>query len=202
MKSKNMDPRKKKSREKLKQALLDLLENNTLENITIEKVTAAAGVSRPTFYANFPDMEAIIIEHVRDWLDLTESLFVKYERNREILPEQRLALFFEQLFATVITGDDLLLLALRGRAGEAALQAVMTRNVEFISMRAQDSIDQSLSKEDIYTLSIFYGSATTGVLEAILSKKLQPDIQGLATKLASLVHRGVGEQLGRARGAD
>ena len=63
-----MDVRREKSREKLRNALAQLLREQSLEQISIEQITDKAGVTRPTFYSNYQSRQDIIIEHVEHWL--------------------------------------------------------------------------------------------------------------------------------------
>jgi len=55
-----MDPRIRRTRELLQQALAKLLENKEFEKISVHDIAAAATVNRATFYAHYPDKFALL----------------------------------------------------------------------------------------------------------------------------------------------
>lgn len=78
-------------------ALLELMDFQSFESITITQLTRKAGVSRVSFYRNFAGKEDVIRQHlanlILEWgrefeqtpgADLIESLFSFYLRNKEL----------------------------------------------------------------------------------------------------------------------
>ena len=55
-----LDPRIRRTRELLQQALGRLLETREFEKISVQEITDAAGVNRATFYAHYPDKFALL----------------------------------------------------------------------------------------------------------------------------------------------
>jgi AcrR family transcriptional regulator len=55
-----LDPRIRRTRELLQQALAKLLENREFEKISVQDITDAATVNRATFYAHYPDKFALL----------------------------------------------------------------------------------------------------------------------------------------------
>ena len=55
-----IDPRVKRTRKLLQQALLDLLQEQSFAGISIQEITERATVNRATFYAHFPDKYALL----------------------------------------------------------------------------------------------------------------------------------------------
>jgi AcrR family transcriptional regulator len=55
-----LDPRIRRTRELLQQALDKLLETNEFEKISVQDITDAATVNRATFYAHYPDKFALL----------------------------------------------------------------------------------------------------------------------------------------------
>ena len=54
------DPRIRRTRELLQQALVTLLETNDFDSLSVQEITDAAGVNRATFYAHYPDKFALL----------------------------------------------------------------------------------------------------------------------------------------------
>jgi AcrR family transcriptional regulator len=63
---KNVDPRVKRTRKLLQQALMELLEDRRFADITIQDITERATVNRATFYAHFPDKYALLESTLRE----------------------------------------------------------------------------------------------------------------------------------------
>jgi AcrR family transcriptional regulator len=61
-----LDPRVKRTRQMLDQAFLELLAEKGFDAITVQDVTARAGVNRATFYAHFPDKFALLDYSIRE----------------------------------------------------------------------------------------------------------------------------------------
>jgi AcrR family transcriptional regulator len=61
------DPRVKRTRQLLKQALSDLLAEKAFHDITVQDITARATLNRVTFYAHFEDKYDLLSTWVRDY---------------------------------------------------------------------------------------------------------------------------------------
>ena len=64
-----LDPRVKRTRQLLEDALRELLEDKDFQSITVQDIAARAGVNRATFYAHFEDKYALLNYSVRDTLE-------------------------------------------------------------------------------------------------------------------------------------
>ena len=63
---KSVDPRVKRTRKLLQQALMDLLQEQKFTNITIQDIAERATINRATFYAHFPDKYALLDSMLRE----------------------------------------------------------------------------------------------------------------------------------------
>jgi AcrR family transcriptional regulator len=61
-----IDPRVKRTRQILLHALQELVQEKSLDHITVQDIAARAEVNRATFYAHFEDKNAILNAMVRD----------------------------------------------------------------------------------------------------------------------------------------
>lgn len=61
-----LDPRVKRTRQLLQNALLELLREKSMEGISIQDITERATINRATFYAHFPDKYALMDSIVRE----------------------------------------------------------------------------------------------------------------------------------------
>lgn len=69
-----VDKRVKRTREALKEALLEALKSTRLSQITVSSLAAMAGVSRSTFYANFQNVNDIFEMLIVDFMQETRAL--------------------------------------------------------------------------------------------------------------------------------
>ncbi|ETY74514.1 TetR/AcrR family transcriptional regulator [Lactiplantibacillus fabifermentans] len=64
--SHEVDPRVDKTRRRLRQALITLLQSETVENISVQELTATADVTRGTFYLHYKDKPAFVDQALED----------------------------------------------------------------------------------------------------------------------------------------
>jgi len=126
------DPRALKSRKALREALLELLEERSFEQITIKELTTAAGVSYPVFFRQFADTEELLADlatnEVRALLALTHPIVneaVAMENLQEMCRyvQQRRSLWKSLLTAgaaSTMRGEFARISAEIGRAGPQA----------------------------------------------------------------------------------
>lgn len=82
---KTMDRRQARTRRALQQALLDLIEQKPWPEITVEDLTEAADIARPTFYAHFPDKAALLEDATQQLLgELSERVLAASPRNEPV----------------------------------------------------------------------------------------------------------------------
>jgi len=73
-----IDPRVKRTRKLLQQALTELMAEKSFRGITVRDITARATLNRVTFYAHFPDKHGLLEYTIRELI---------HERLRSSLPE-------------------------------------------------------------------------------------------------------------------
>ncbi|BDZ30774.1 TetR/AcrR family transcriptional regulator C-terminal domain-containing protein [Lactiplantibacillus sp. WILCCON 0030] len=75
--SHDMDPRVDKTRRHLRQALITLLQNERVENISVQELTTTAAVTRGTFYLHYKDKPAFVDQALDDLVtDLFDEAIV------------------------------------------------------------------------------------------------------------------------------
>jgi AcrR family transcriptional regulator len=75
-----LDPRIRRTRQLLQDALRRLLEQTGFDNITVQDITEAATLNRATFYAHYPDKFALLEELIRvSFLQLLAQRNVRFD---------------------------------------------------------------------------------------------------------------------------
>ena len=95
MQRRKSDPRANRTREKLGQALIDLILEKPIGAITIQEVLERAGVGRSTFYVHFRDKNDLLFSQLEMFL---EFMSTKLSRERE---ESRRVAPVEEMFAHI-----------------------------------------------------------------------------------------------------
>ena len=67
---KSLDPRVKRTRQLLQQAMIELVQEQSISSISIQDITERATVNRATFYAHFEDKYALMDSILRDQFQL------------------------------------------------------------------------------------------------------------------------------------
>ncbi len=68
--TKSVDPRVRRTRQLLQQAIMELLEEKGFSSMTIQDITERATVNRATFYAHFEDKYALMDSIIREQFQL------------------------------------------------------------------------------------------------------------------------------------
>jgi AcrR family transcriptional regulator len=83
--SPKLDPRVKRTRQFLQQALMELLAHQSFQSITVQDITEKAELNRATFYAHFEDKYALMNYHVRQMFQ--EALHKKLPPDASLTPD-------------------------------------------------------------------------------------------------------------------
>ncbi|MCQ6563181.1 TetR/AcrR family transcriptional regulator [Paenibacillus mendelii] len=77
MNTKKTDPRVIRTRQLLRQALIDLLEERDLEHISVQDIADRATIKRATFYLHFEDKQAFVVRYMDEILaELRQNIIV------------------------------------------------------------------------------------------------------------------------------
>jgi len=81
------DRRILRTRDKLGDALIALMQEKDFDHITVQNVLDRAGVGRSTFYVHYRDKNDLFLSDVEDFLELTSSALRRQDANpRRLLP--------------------------------------------------------------------------------------------------------------------
>jgi AcrR family transcriptional regulator len=115
-----LDPRAARTREALREAMIELAEAGPLESITVRAIAARAGVGYATFFRHYPDKEALL----SDVADLLTQAFLA--RIRPLLQQRERRAAARSLCAFVLEHEALYRALIAGGSGET-VRAEMLR---------------------------------------------------------------------------
>lgn len=73
-----VDKRVLKTRDTLGDALVELMQEKSFDEITVQQVLDRAGVGRSTFYAHYRDKDDLFLSDVEDFLELMSTLLTRH----------------------------------------------------------------------------------------------------------------------------
>ncbi|RMG78753.1 MAG: TetR/AcrR family transcriptional regulator [Chloroflexi bacterium] len=72
----HIDPRKRRTRQALQDALLNLLKEQDLESITVQNITDCAGLNRATFYLHYQDKYDLVQHIIQSVLEDIQKIHI------------------------------------------------------------------------------------------------------------------------------
>jgi AcrR family transcriptional regulator len=100
------DRRVSRTRNRLGDALVALLQERTFDDITVQDVLDRAGVSRSTFYVHYTDKTDLFLSDVEDFFELCSGLLKKHKAHpKRLLPVQEVFAHIREMrefFAAVV----------------------------------------------------------------------------------------------------
>lgn len=93
-----LDPRVRRTRQRLQEALLALLRERAFEDITVQDVTERAGLSRVTFYLHYRDKDDLLTRIMNEALEALDAQLPRCERSAASV-QQALVRWFEHAAA-------------------------------------------------------------------------------------------------------
>lgn len=89
--TKAVDPRAQRTRDRLGDALLALLRTKPLDAITVQEVLDRAGIARSTFYVHYRDKQDLFVSDVDDFLQLMGKALARGgDRSARVAPVREL----------------------------------------------------------------------------------------------------------------
>lgn len=160
----------------LSQALMDLMQDQAFEKISVKSLTDKAGVSRQTFYKNFGTKEAIIHFMLFKRFQETRETFYKYAHD---IPS------FIKAFFRQCKSEKKLLTLLKDHKKLHLLSDVFTQSLDQ-SLQINLLTDQVKSDDLIYAYHFLIG-AILQVLAHWLDEDMKKDLDDLVKISISLL---------------
>lgn len=166
-----LDPRAERSREWMRNALLQLIQEKGYQRISISEITDRAGLSRPTFYLHYKSKDDILIECL---VRMYECIMEEFSENiRNAGTEQPGLQAMKKLFQAVRQNADIFRLVSKIGA-EQILRQNMVEGY-FVYLEDLASRYGVAMKPEIHQLSAHYlAGATVGVIYSWLEQENPP----------------------------
>ena len=83
MTKKRVDPRVLRTRQLIKDALIDLLQELELNKITVNRIAERATINRVTFYLHYHDIQDMLEKMAQEMAEDIESYYDEYDNKHE-----------------------------------------------------------------------------------------------------------------------
>jgi AcrR family transcriptional regulator len=187
-----MDLRKRKSQQKLQDALAEHLKEKALEDITIGELTQSAGVSRQTFYSNFDSKQAVLVGRVERILESVGEYFKSIATDSNLSRNEVVELGVKKLLEVCQHQRTLMTAAFTGQAGNMCMQMVKRYVAEFIHQRILLMFRHTFLPDELDIISDFYAGAFMGTIQGYLaSPEGSKSIDQIAKEVSLLMPHGL-----------
>jgi len=193
-----VDLRKRKSQEKLQNALALHLQNKTLDQITIGELTKTAGVSRQTFYSNFDSKQSILLSRIETMLETASHYYANVHTRQDISRNDAVAAGVKCLLTECDKQRVLMRAAFSGQAGIQSLSLLKSYLSRFIAERILLLFNYNFTANELDVISDFYAGAYIGVIQGwLLDDTNTKSIDEVSKYAGLLMPHGLDGMLGK-----
>jgi AcrR family transcriptional regulator len=182
-----VDRRVKRTRDKLGDALVALIQERKFEDITVQDVLDRACVGRSTFYVHYRDKEDLFLSDVEEFLEMISNGIKRHDPNsKRLLPVQE---FFTHLQDV---REFYLALVKAGKAREVERlgRGIFARSIEERLSAAGVKMDDAQRSARAYALSGSFFS----LLEWWIDKGMKEDPRKMDEMFHRMAWKGLAEQ--------
>ncbi len=175
-----MDIRVQKTKERLKSTLLALLQEKSIDRISISEMCRKSGINRNTFYQHYRDIRDLLSEVEGEFM---ESLFSVFTINGDSIKSVRDLMLV--LLETIKQNQDMCLLLFSENGDKNFLRNILM----FALPSAVENWVKELgmNEKDATVLYYYVMGGAVNVIEIWMKDKLSASLDEVADKLNSLI---------------
>lgn len=182
-----VDRRVRRTRRRLRDALIELILANGYDHITIQEITDAADLSRATFYLHYKDKDELLASSLEEMFDELMDSVKDLMLRRKLEPIDGDAPSLPA-FKHVAEYADLY----KSLLGEKGVSSVINRILNYIARIAEEQYHLLVSEDEEQDLPVPIEVAArhlAGALFSMVSWWLENDMQYTPEEMASHFHR-------------
>lgn len=177
-----LDPRVRRTRQLLQEALLGLIREQSFDDVTVQDITERAGLNRATFYLHYRDKDDLLTQIMKEALDALEAQARRHEDSDESAQEAIVG-WFQHAAAY----PDLYHLVL-GRSDRASFSVQVRTHIEQLMTRDNEKRHRSRRGGIPAAMRLrFQASACLAVIGWWLEQRMPYPPEEMATWLWSLL---------------
>lgn len=179
-----MDRRIRKSQEAIQEALVDLLKDHSVDEITVSSLTKQADINRSTFYHHYKNIDHLVDSIERNLVTFITKSVSGVKTKEMVTDPDALPELFTKLLEAVEKKSDLML-ALMDSPSRSTTRATFEQVIENIIIDRMDSVvSTDLALKDIHVdqayIAVIFSSLFTSILLEWLATGLKESPEELA----------------------
>jgi AcrR family transcriptional regulator len=186
MKADRDDRRVRYTKMVLKESLIGLLKQKTIDKITVTELCETADLNRSTFYAYFSDPFDLLHQIERE---LLHDLSIYIGDTKFIADQTETAQLIVRIFEYIAANADLCLVLL-GENGDITFLKELLTYVQQLSVREWEGV-KSVDAELVDFLSLFGVNGCIGVVQRWLQTDMRKTPQEMAEIIIKLMYQGL-----------
>ena len=186
-----MDLRKRRSQEKLQNALAHHLQHKSIDEITIGELTRSAGVSRQTFYSNFDSKQSILLNRIETLFDKSWKRLESLTKSSAVGREEFVEFCLKSVLEECDKDRALMRAAFTGRAGIQALSMLKRFIIRLIQERVLFQFNHNFEAHELDAVSEFISGGVIGVIQGWLMSGSDKDIDVVAQQIGIFIPHGL-----------
>lgn len=178
-----MDKRIIKSKNKLNNTLLSLLEKKQLKDITVLELCTEAKINRTTFYKYYKDIEDLV-------LIMEDTLIKELEQNINEIKRNYLLTYTNYILSNIQENQDIYIKLLGNNGDHTFLRRILS-SVYNESITEWQKLLKKASIEDLEKIYNFIVDGTIGIVENWINNKCQEDPNNIAIFINKICMSGL-----------
>lgn len=193
---KDLTPRARRSRDKLKAAAVMLINRAGYPGLRVQDITQEAGVANGLFYRYFRDLNEIVAENTSDLFDRVVHSFDRVDPQADAF---RWMVDVHRIVLDIFAANPGILACLFGKSGDdETFAAIWARNAHAWNLQVADQLvsRKVMSRPRAESLSFVLGAVTEGMIYQALVRRTEDLLEitgdttaGLAELIATTWHR-------------
>lgn len=194
-----MDRRIRKSKEAIKDALVDLLKKQSLDQLTVSELTKAADISRSTFYLHYQNIDDLIDSIEQELAEHITSSVSQIQTDQMVNDPKVLYHIFTNLLETIKSESELILVLLDAPS-KATTRATIEQVIENIIIDRMKEVlyfNQGSQVSDVAPtfVAVIFSSLFTSILIEWLSNGLKESPEQLAEFINQVAYQPIIKKL-------
>ncbi len=186
------DRRVRYTKKMLKESLIRLLQEKSIDKVTVRELCQIADLNRSTFYAHYADQYDLLAQLEGELLDEITAYLAKYNLKGGAATTAQL---MKRIFDYIVANADLCKVLL-GENGSPVFQKSIMAHVLRQSVHQWED-EERADEEMVEYVAIFGVSGSIGIVQKWLQTGMQKSPDEMAELMLTLVYHGMAAYLGK-----
>lgn len=182
MSDEKMDRRVQRTRELLKKALMQLVDEKGYDAVTIQDITERANLGRTTFYSHYLSKDELLLDHHYDFASRLIMRPLDYGELMDETPPSEIEQFLQELYEN----KSIYLTITRGKDADVLTRGVRQQGVDNLLNSLEISFGDKEPKYDRDLLANYIIGAQTTLIDWWLTTRTPHQASEVATMLHQL----------------